>query len=158
DRDDELPLSVIARYRERYGIRADTVRITSCERSGSRTSWVSLTVRAVDNLDALRARSAQLPLRDTVVVSARRLADHLREIGWHAASVDATDAPAVAGKEKWRGVQDDAGWLAAYRVTVDEQLPERLAEVWSQPATETWAAIEISGGTAQPAIAVGCAL
>ncbi|MGV0836218.1 type VII secretion protein EccE [Mycolicibacterium thermoresistibile] len=160
--DDRLPLHVIASYRDRYGIRADAVRITSRDRNGNRggdrTSWVSITIRAVDNLDALRARSPHLPLQQTAVVAARRLADHLREIGWHATIVDATDVPAVDGKETWRGMCDESGYLAAYRVAVDDRLPDTFGELWSEAAPEVWTAVEITGSASRPAITAGCAL
>ncbi|EHI14462.1 type VII secretion protein EccE [Mycolicibacterium thermoresistibile] len=155
---DELPLDVIAGYRDRYGIRAHGVRVTSRDRDGGRTTWVSIIIRAVDNLDALRARSPRIPLQETSEVAARRLADHLREMGWHATIVDATDAPALDGKETWRGLRDESGHLAAYRITVDDRLPETLADLWDGSAAEVWTAIEFSGTTAHPMITAGCAL
>lgn len=57
-----LPLTLIARYLDRYGIRADTIRITSrVTASGDCRTWVGLTVVADDNLAALQARSARIP-------------------------------------------------------------------------------------------------
>ena len=82
-----LPLPLIAGYLDRYGIRADKVRITSRDNaSGARETWIGLTISAVDNLVALQARSARIPLHETAQVAARRLADHLREIGWEAST------------------------------------------------------------------------
>ncbi|MDT5347033.1 MAG: hypothetical protein QOH91_320, partial [Mycobacterium sp.] len=103
---DVLPLPLIARYLNCYGVRADTVRITSrSNASGARQTWIGLTISAVDNLAALQARSARIPLHDTAQVAARRLADHLREIGWEASTVAAEDVPRLvtsAGRETWR--------------------------------------------------------
>lgn len=59
-----LPLTLIARYLDRYGIRADTIRITSrVTASGDCRTWVRLTVVADDNLAALQARSARIPCK-----------------------------------------------------------------------------------------------
>ncbi|HZN82430.1 MAG TPA: type VII secretion protein EccE, partial [Mycobacterium sp.] len=63
-----LPLRLIAGYLDRYGIRCDKIRVTSRDLDGLRTTWISLTLRAVDNLTALRARSARIPLRETTDV------------------------------------------------------------------------------------------
>src|SRR5690349_11347100 len=75
---DPAQLPVVVSYLDRYGIRCDKVRITHRDAGGNRRSWISLTVAAADNLAALRARSSQIPLRDTTEIVGRRLADHLR--------------------------------------------------------------------------------
>jgi type VII secretion protein EccE len=159
----ELPLRLIAGYVDRYGIRCDKVRITSRDVAGGRTTWIGLTLRATDNLDALRARSPRIPLCDTAEIAARRLADHLRENGWNVAIVDTAEAPAGAStgasaKEIWRGLRDASGYLAAYRVAVDDRFPDTLAEVRALLSPETWTALEITGTAADPGIAVVCAL
>ncbi|CAM4372505.1 type VII secretion protein EccE [Mycobacterium basiliense] len=146
---DVLPLPLLARYLHCYGIRADTVRITSrTNGSGELSTWIGLTMSAADNLAALRARSARIPLHDTAQVTARRLADHLREIGWEVTTVAADDVPQVVvaeSRETWRAVrQGDSDFVAAYRVSVDDALAERLDEVRSNPALETWTALEIA--------------
>jgi type VII secretion protein EccE len=86
-------LPLIAGYLDRYGVRCDKIRITSRDLDGLRTTWIGMTLGAVENLAALRARSPRIPLRDTAEVAGRRLADHLRETGWNVAAVDTTDAP-----------------------------------------------------------------
>jgi type VII secretion protein EccE len=155
----ELPLRLIAGYVDRYGIRCDKVRITSRDVAGTRTTWIGLTLRATDNLDALRARSPRIPLRDTAEIAGRRLADHLRETGWNVAMVDTAGAPAGAsGKETWRGLRDASGYVTAYRVAVDDRLAYTLAEVSALPSPETWIALEITGTAADPGVAVVCAL
>lgn len=159
----ELPLNLIAGYLERYGLRADKVRVSSLDGESGRTTWVSLTLGAADNLAALRARSAQLPLRETAAVAGRRLADHLRESGFTVTMADADDAaqapvPAKA-KETWCGLRDDSGYVAAYRIAANAKLAKRLEEVWSrEPVAGTWTAIEISGTATHPRIAAACAL
>ena len=159
-----LPLPLIAGYLNRYGIRADTIRITSrinasnaTDAAGPRQTWIALTVSAADNLAALRARSSAIPLHETTRVAVRRLADHLREVGWEATVSEPDVVPRLldsAGRESWRAVQAGSGYLAAYRVSADDALPETLDAILSQQTRETWVALEIAEGT----VAVGCAL
>ncbi len=161
---DVLPLRLIASYLDRYGIRADKIRITSRDNASDasrREVWIALTISAVDNLPALRARSPRIPLRETAEVAARRLADHLREIGWDAALVDAEEVPRLLpqnSRETWRGVRRRASdYLAAYRVRVDDELPATLDAIRNHPARETCTALEIAGDPACPTIAAACA-
>jgi type VII secretion protein EccE len=156
---DALPLPLIAGYLDRYGIRCDKVRITSHDSKDERITWIGLTLGAADNLAALRARSPQLPLRETAEIAGRRLADHLRETGWDVTIVDTAKAPAPAvGRETWRGMRDESEYVAAYRVAVDDRLAETLAAIRAQPSSPTWTALEITGTAADPRIAAGCAL
>jgi type VII secretion protein EccE len=155
----ELPLRLIAGYLDRYGIRCDKVRVTNRDVDGQRTTWVGLTLGAVDNLAALQARSPGIPLRDTAEVAARRLADHLREAGWNTSIVDSAGTPAPSSaKETWRGVRDDAGYVAAYDVKVDERLADTLAEIRALSSHDTWTALEFTGPACKPAVSVVCAL
>lgn len=158
---DVLPLPLLARYLDCYGIRADTVRITSrSNASGVRRTWIGLTVSAVDNLAALRARSARIPLHETAEVAARRLADHLREIGWEAGTVGTEEVPHLvmsAGRESWRGLRQGSNYLAAYRVNVNGELPGTLDAIRSHPARETWTALEIAGKPTNYTVAAACA-
>lgn len=152
-----IPLPLVARYVQRFGVRSEKVRVTNREQDGARTTWISLTLDAKANLAALQARSPQLPLHDTAEIAGRRLADHLREAGLDAAIVEETAAPlGAAQREKWSGVNDDRGFVSAYGIPVDERLGERLAEVWSQQG-EIWTAIEFAGTAAQPVVAAACA-
>ena len=162
---DVLPLPVIARYLDRYGIRADKIRITSRDNESDasrRETWIGLTVSAADNLTALQARSARIPLHETAEVAVRRLADHLRELGWEASMVGSDDVPRLLTpnvRETWRGVQRDASdYIAAYQVSVDGGLPETLDAIRSYPARETCMALEIAGaGLRNRTIAAACA-
>jgi type VII secretion protein EccE len=158
-----LPLPLIAGYLNCYGIRADTIRITSrTTATDACQTWIALTVSAADNLAALQARSSRIPLRQTTQVAVRRLADHLREIGWEATVVEPDVVPRLldsAGGESWRAVQAGSGCLAAYRVSADDALPATLDAIVSQPARETWTALEIAGGSGvSHTVAVACAL
>ncbi|WAJ45744.1 type VII secretion protein EccE [Mycobacterium sp. Aquia_216] len=161
-----LPLELIARYLDRYGIRADKVRITSRDNASDvsrRETWVGITVSAADNLPALQARSSRIPLYETAEVAARRLADHLREIGWEASTVAPDDVPRwlpANAREAWRAVQrGSSDYVAAYRIAVDAALPETLAAIRSHPARETCTALEIAGPRSgdQNTVAAACA-
>lgn len=152
-----LPLPLVAGYVERFGVRSQKVRVTNRDERGVRTTWISMTLSATDNLAALKARSDELPLHDTAEIVGRRLVDHLRETGLLASIVNDAPAPlAEGGREKWRGVSDDNGFVSAYRIPVDDNLAELLAEVWSQSA-ETWTAIEFTGTSAHPTVSALCA-
>lgn len=158
------PLPLLAGYLDRYGIRADKIRITSrdnpCDPS-RRETWIALTVSAVDNLAALRARSPRVPLHETARVAARRLADHLREIGWEASAVAPDDVPRLLSpnaRETWHSVRrGKSDYIAAYRIRVDGALPETLDAVRGHPAREICTALEIAGDPAHPTVAAACA-
>lgn len=155
----ELPLALVAGYLDRYGISFDKVRVLSRDIGAERSTWITLTLGAADNVAALTARSSELPLQDTAQLSARRLADHLRELGWEV-SVEENPA-ALFGekpKETWRGLADGDGHLAAYRVNVDDQLTETLDAARASGANEVWAAVEFTGSRTQPEVAAACAL
>ncbi len=155
----ELPLALVAGYLDRYGIDFDKVRVLSRDGVAARTTWITLTLGAADNVTALTARSSRIPLQDTAELSARRLADHLRELGWEV-SVD-DDPTAIVpeqAKETWRGLSDAQGYLAAYRVGVDENLVATLDAVRGCGASEIWTAIEFTGSRTQPEMAAACAL
>ena len=154
-----LPIDLIAGYLDRYGLRFDKVRVTARDRDGVRTTWVGLTLGAVDNVAALSARSSRIPLQDTAEVAARRLADHLRESGFEVSTTDTVEpVTAAQAKETWRSIADERGHLAAYRITVDEALTDTLQAVWSLGAAETWTALELSGSRADPTLVAACVL
>lgn len=161
---DVLPLPLIARYLDRYGIRADKIRITSRDNTSDgsrRETWIGLTISAADNLAALQARSSRVPLHETAQIAARRLADHLREIGWEASTVGPDDVPrllAPNARETWRGVRRGASdYVAAYQVRVDGALPETLDAIRSYPAREACTTLEIAGDGTHNTIAAACA-
>lgn len=161
---DVLPLPLIAQYLDRYGIRADKIRITIRDNASDvsrRETWIGITISATDNLAALQARSADIPLHETAQVVARRLADHLREIGWEATTVASDDIPRLLtsnAREKWRGVQRGVSdYLAAYQINVDEALAQTLDEIKSYPALETCTALEIAGDASHITVAAACA-
>ncbi|WP_374023271.1 type VII secretion protein EccE [Mycobacterium sp. HNNTM2301] len=161
---DVLPLPLIARYLDRYGIRAHKIRITNRDNASDpsrRETWIGLTISAIENLDALRARSARIPLHETAQVAARRLADHLRELGWDVTSVAPDEIPRLLTsnpRERWSGVQrGDSDYLAAYQIPIGEGLAETLEAIREHPARETCTALELAGDGTHPTIAAACA-
>lgn len=163
---DALPLPLIAGYAERYGLHADAIRITSRDSTSevgtrARETWIGVTLSAVDNLAALQARSAQIPLQETAEVAARRLADHLRESGWSASLAVADDVPTPyprSARETWSGISlGSTDYIAAHGVKVDTALPNTLAAIWSYPIREVWTVLEVAGAGAEQTLAVGCA-
>lgn len=165
-----FPLGLLAGYLDRYGIRADKVRITSrdnasdaSDASGGET-WVALTLSAADNLAALQARSSRIPLHETAEVAARRLADHLRETGWDANVVNADDVPrwlTANARETWRAVQrGNSDYVAAYQVSIDDGLPATFETIRSYSARQTCMALEIARSRSsrdQLTVAAACA-
>ncbi|MUL64141.1 type VII secretion protein EccE [Mycobacterium sp. CBMA 234] len=147
-------MPLIASYVDRYGVRCDSVRVTERQLDGTRSSWVSVTVVATSNLAALQARSSELPLADTAETVARRLADQLREAGVSITVVDAAPAPIQSGaRETWRAVRDQDGYLTAYGLPADDNLPKCLAELSS--TSELWTVLELSDGAT---ISAACAV
>src|SRR6201999_700865 len=126
-----------------------------------RETWIGLTIAAADNLAALQARSAEIPLHETAQAAARRLVDHLREIGWDATTVAHEDVPRLLStnaRESWRGVQRGASdYMAAYAISVDDDLPDTLEAIRSHPAREVCTALEIAGDRAHQTVAAACA-
>lgn len=164
---DVLPLPLIAGYVDRYGLRADAIRVTSRDTTSDtgargRETWIGLTFSAADNLAALQARSPQIPLHKTAEIAARRLADHLRESGWAATIAEPDDIPGLYGRssrETWHGIcQGSADYVAAYQVKSDTALPNTLAAIWSYPVRETWTALEVTGAGDEQTLAVACAI
>jgi type VII secretion protein EccE len=163
---DVLPLPLIARYVNRYGLRADAIRVTSRDATSDtgareRETWIGLTLSAADNLAALQARSLRISLHETAEVAVRRLADHLRESGWKASLVEPDEIPllyARSTRETWSSIrQGSADYVAAYGVKVDTALPNTLAAIWSYPVREVWTALEIAGAGEDQTLAVACA-
>jgi type VII secretion protein EccE len=164
---DVLPLPLIASYVERYGLRAEAIRVTSRDSTSDtgvrrRKTWIGLTLSAADNLPALQARSPHIPLEKTAEVAARRLADHLRESGWTASIAAPDDIPGPyprSAHETWRGIaRGSRDYVAVYQVKADTALPNTLAAIWSYPIRETWTALEVAGAGDDQTLAVACAL
>ena len=164
---DVLPLPLIAGYAERYGLRADAIRVTSRDSASEtgtreRETWIGLTLSAADNLAALQARSPQIPLHETAEVAARRLADHLRESAWTDTLAVPDDIPTPyprSARETWAGIrQGSTDYVAAYGVKVDAALPNTLAAIWSYPVHEVWTALEVAGTGDDQTLAVATAL
>lgn len=157
----ELPRSTLSSYLDRYGIRCDAVRLTHRDTPDGRTTWVGLTFCAATNLAALQARSQDIPLRETAEVTLRRLADHLRELGYLVSTVDleVPDLLGAAPRERWKTVQDDGrGHLTCYSVPADDRLDEILAELRATDASEVWTVLELTGAPDRPELSAVCAV
>lgn len=124
----ELPLPLLAGYVDRYGVRAHKVRVVSRDAAGERTTWIALTVAAKDNLAALQARSTRLPLRETTEIAARRLTDHLREVGWTVTPVDDAESPVRARRGR-RGAD------CAVRTAMSRRTGWPSTSGWPTPST-----------------------
>ena len=159
--DDEQLLSTLAGYLDRYGVRCESVRVTHRDIPSGRTTWIGLTLSASANLAALQARSETIPLRETAEVTLRRLADHLRELGWSVSTVD-VDVPDVLGpepRERWRAVEDGAqGYVTCYAVPADDELAQTLSEIRAAASTEVWTALELTGTPTRPEVSAVCAI
>ncbi|MET0896446.1 MAG: type VII secretion protein EccE [Mycobacterium sp.] len=159
--DDEALLATLAGYLDRYGVRCESVRVTHRDIPSGRTTWIGLTVSATSNLAALQARSENIPLRETAEVTLRRLADHLRELGWSVSTVD-VDVPDVLGPEateRWRAVQDGAdGYVTCYSISADDELTQTLGEIRTTASSEVWTALELTGTPTRPVMAAVCAI
>jgi type VII secretion protein EccE len=162
-----LPLPLIARYVDRYGLHADAIRVTSRDTTSDsgereRETWIGFMLSAADNLAALQARSPRVPLHRTAEVAMRRMADHLRENGCTASIVGLDEIPRLhrrSARESWSSIaQGNADYVAAYGVKVDTALPNTLAAIWSYPVREVWTALEIAGSGSSRTLAVACAL
>lgn len=157
-----VPLPLIASYLNRYGLRADTVRVTSRGGAGTTDTWVGLTYGAAANLAALQARSESIPLQRTVDIAVRRLADHLREIGWDTAIVADDEIPSLidaSARETWRSVVDGSGdHVAAYQVGIDAALADTISRIQAVNASETWTVLEFAEDDGRPTVAAACAL
>lgn len=155
----ELPLPVLARYLNRYGIRCSAIRVT--RRLPDRLTLVSLTIGVVENLAALQARSAGLPLRETAAVMRRRLADELHELGWTVQPVDHGGAPLEAARrpERWRCVPTGDGFVAAYRGAAVGALPHDVADLTAElEAEQVWTVLELTGDPIRPAVRLAYAV
>ena len=159
--DDELLLSTLSGYLDRYGVRCESVRVTHRDTPSGRSTWIGLTLSAAANLAALQARSDSIPLRETAEVTLRRLADHLRELGWSVSTVD-VDVPDVLGpesKERWSAVQDGAqGYVTCYSVPANDELAQTLAEIRTAASTEIWTVLELTGTPTRPEVSAVCAI
>lgn len=162
--DDQLPWDQIGRWFDRYGIRTESIVVTSVTRtpprsalrqafehrlSGStpqhRDTWVSFVVRAEANLEEIIARGVDVAtLADS---TARRLVAELREQGWLATVVaDPANLPsfitraAQVRKELWTSIQCSDGYRAVYAVA-PEALKSVLTDVSTLSTGQTWVSV-----------------
>ncbi|OOK65356.1 hypothetical protein BZL29_7839 [Mycobacterium kansasii] len=191
DDSDQLPWEFITAWLDRYGVRADTLTVCSVTRtppasglrsdsapllsgrnSQHRDTWLSYTLRAEDNVEALTARRTTLgsptgvdsdddalqsqphraALADTV---ARRLIAELRERGWLATLSEEAELPrfvppsATVRRETWTGTEYSDGFRAVYAVD-PSALPDVLETLTTLHTKATWVAVTIRSRGRQP--------
>ena len=128
-------LALIVYYRDRYGVRADGVRIVQCETADGTSIFIGLTIAAAPNLAALQARSSAIPLWDTAgrpptvcrPAARTRLRRGARG-GDRGARLFGPEA-----KARWRTVSDGGMPLRhrLYALQADSGLPEAIDELWA---------------------------
>ncbi|WP_059015402.1 type VII secretion protein EccE [Mycobacterium sp. M26] len=144
--DGEPPTDLLTGYLERYGLRCESIRITTRSTPGRRAVWIGLRFSAAQNLAALQARSPQIPLHQTARNTGRRLIEQLAEQGVTATLVDSADVPDLVAddaRERWRSVTDSRGHLTAYGDSAIDPVPH---------CSESWSVVEISGTPTHPRI------
>ncbi|WP_328350298.1 type VII secretion protein EccE [Mycobacterium sp. NBC_00419] len=149
------PTDMLAGYLDRYGLHCDSIRITTRLAGADRRMWIGLRFSAAENLAALRARSARMPLHDTARNAARRLIEHLGDLGWTAHLAEPDQVPdmlAGEAREGWRSVRDSRGFLTAYAVETGS------APIVGSELAECWSVVEIAGRRSDPQIIAGIAI
>lgn len=171
--DDQLPWQTVLSWLNRYGIQADCLNITAVTRippqSGlrrdvaaavtartpqNRDTWLTYTLRAGSNVDALRAR--RVGIADLAVVTSRRLVAELREQGWLATVCDHPDRlarfvppGAAIRRECWTATEYPDGFRAVYAVADPERLDGLLPSL--PAARTTWVSTMVRCRAGQPA-------
>ena len=126
---------------------------------GTRTTWIGLTLGAADNLAALQGAVAANPVAGHRRLSPGGWRTISARSGWSVTIVDTaglchTDPQA---KETWRGVPDGPGYLAAYRIAVDDQLTEPSLRCWVTARQEIWTRWNSPATATDPDVAAACA-
>ena len=149
---DALPLPLIARYLDRYGIRADKIRVTSRDNASDASKR--------GDLDRRHGVGGRQPGGAAGAIPADPAAQRPRwpPAGWPTTSVRSDGKPAASRPTTSRGCwrptraklagspRSASDYVAAYRVRVDDGLPETLEAIRTHPARETCTALEIAGG------------
>ncbi len=106
--------------------------------AGQRETWVVARIASYANADALQWR---LSAGTAALAAAQRIAAELRCRGVRAKVATATDIVEMerrlgrsalgAGRQKWRAVRGDAGWLTTYSYRPQDITTEMLGQAWS---------------------------
>ena len=195
DSSDQLPWEFVTAWLNRYGVRADLLTVCSVTRtpppSGLRSdaaslltgrtpqhrdTWLTYTLRAENNVDALTARQTTIgnpgasseeqqpgPQRAALAdTTARRLTAELRERGWLATVSEADEqlpefAPpaATVRRETWTGTEYSDGFRAVYAVEPGA-LPAVLDALPTLGTKATWVTVTVRSRGRQPATIEAC--
>ncbi len=106
--------------------------------AGQRESWLIARIATFPNADALQWR---ISAGSAALAVAQRISAELRERGVRAKVATATDivemerrigaAALGAGRQKWRSVRGDQGWLTTYWYRPQDITPETMDQAWS---------------------------
>lgn len=109
--------------------------------AGQRETWLIARIRSLENADAVQWR---ISVGTTALAAAQRISAALRCQGIRARVATATDmielerrlgASALsAGRQRWRSVRSDNGWLTTYWYRPQHITSEILAQAWSMRA------------------------
>ena len=109
--------------------------------AGQRETWLIARIRSFENADAVRWR---ISVGTTALAAAQRISATLRCQGIRARVATATDmlelerrvgASALsAGRQRWRSVRSDSGWLTTYWYRPQHITTEVLAQAWAMRA------------------------
>jgi type VII secretion protein EccE len=108
--------------------------------AGQRETWLIARIASLPNADALQWR---LSGGTAALAVAQRISLALRCEGVRAKVATATDiiemerriggSALEAGRQKWRSVRSDTGWLTSYRYRPQDVTAEILGQAWSLP-------------------------
>ncbi|BBZ02157.1 ESX-2 secretion system protein EccE2 [Mycolicibacterium chitae] len=106
--------------------------------AGQRESWLIARIATFPNADALQWR---ISAGSAALAVAQRISAELRGRGVRAKVATATDivemerrigsAALAAGRQKWRSVRGDHGWLTTYWYRPQDITPETMDQAWS---------------------------
>ncbi|MCV7166905.1 type VII secretion protein EccE [Mycobacterium stomatepiae] len=106
--------------------------------AGQRETWLIVRISALDNVEALRARTS---VGTATLAAAQRISAALRQHGIRARVATATDIVEMERRlgrsaldisnRRWRSVRGDSGWLTTYWYRPGDITSEKLAEAWS---------------------------
>lgn len=106
--------------------------------AGQRETWVIARIASFPNADALQWR---ISAGTAALAAAQRISAELRHRGIRAKVATATDivemerrighAALGQGRQKWRSVRSDNGWLTSYWYRPQDITPETMDQAWS---------------------------
>lgn len=152
---ESLDVTAVTRTPPASGLRRDVAPLVTARTPQHRDCWISYTLRAADNIGALRSR--RIDITELGTITARRLGAEMREQGWLATICDDPDAlPRFVSpdtgirRECWTATEYADGFRAVYDVHA-EDLDEVLQALPSLPARVAWTCVSFRAGPGQAA-------